>query len=146
MTMLSFKSILDFFLFERKSTRKKLLKIRLYHPHGIWPINYHSHGGPAEVEDCSLPPPNMAATKSTREVWPRLAVCSQHTLTQLCIQTGMGRENNVTENRDRQGLNFVTGTLCVFVGRWRTSRWEMEDLVMFGMRRWGAAIFSYWPQ
>ena len=24
----------------------------------------HDHSGPTEVEDCSLPPPNMAATKT----------------------------------------------------------------------------------
>ena len=27
-------------------------------------ITFHYHSGPTEVEDCSLPPPNMAATKT----------------------------------------------------------------------------------
>ena len=44
------------------------------------------------------------------------------------------------ENRDLQSLNFVTRTLCIFGGRWRTHRCEVEDSVMFGFRRWRTAI------
>ena len=29
-----------------------------------WRCAPHAHSGPTEVEDCSLPPPNMAATKT----------------------------------------------------------------------------------
>ena len=44
------------------------------------------------------------------------------------------------QKRDLQSLNFVTRTLCIFGGRWRTQRCEVEDSVMFGFRRWRTAI------
>ena len=44
----------------------------------------------------------------------------------------MGRRNSEPENRDLQCLNFVTRTLCIFGGRWRTQRCEVEDSVCLG--------------
>ena len=90
------------------------------------------HSGPTEVEDCSLPPPNMAATKTGEQGKAWFGYYNHHTLTQVYTQIDMGRRNSVPENRDLQSLNFVTRTLCIFGGRWRTQRCEVEDSVCLG--------------
>ena len=80
-------------------------------------------------------PPNQA-----NKARPGLVFYNHHTLTQVYTQIGMGRRNSVPERRDFQSLNFVTRTLCIFDGRWRTQRCEVEDSVMFGFSRWRTAI------
>ena len=52
----------------------------------------------------------------------------------------MGRKNSVPEIRDLRSPNCVTRTLCIFGGRWRTHRCEVEDSVMFVFRRRRTAI------
>ena len=78
--------------------------------------------------------------KQTNKARPSLVFYNRHTLTQVYTQIDMGMKNSVPEHRDLQSLNFVTRTLCIFGGRWRTQRCEVEDSVMFGFRRWRTAI------
>ena len=80
-------------------------------------------------------PPNQ-----TNKARPSLVFYNHHTLIQVYTQIYMGMRNSVPENRDLQSLDFVTRTLYIFGGRWRTHRCEVEDSVMFGFRRWRTAI------
>ena len=61
-------------------------------------------------------------------VWCIIIITHSH----KCTQIDMGRKNSVPENRDLQSLNCVTRTLCIFGGRWRTQRCEVEDSVCLG--------------
>ena len=63
----------------------------------------------------------------------------------------MGRRNSVPEIRDLQSLNFVTWTLCIFGGRWRTrfqnNAWG-GGLCLWGGRlngRWGTLYLTKKP-
>ena len=54
----------------------------------------------------------------------------------------MGRRNSVPENRDLQSLNFVTRTLCIFGGRWRT---RLQNNAWGGrLCRWGGGLAGRW--
>ena len=54
----------------------------------------------------------------------------------------MGRRNSVPENRDLQSLNFVTRTLCIFGGRWRT---RFQNNAWGGrLCRWGGGLAGRW--
>ena len=61
----------------------------------LWANNYNAllnHSGPTEVEDCSLPPPNMAATKNRRIrqglVWCIITITHSHKCTHRLIWVG----------------------------------------------------------
>ena len=84
--------------------------------------------------------PTWRPPKQANKARPSLVFYNHHTLTQVYTQIDMGMRNSVPENRDLQSLNFVTRTLCIFGGRWRTQRCEVEDSVMFGFRRCRTAI------
>ena len=63
----------------------------------------------------------------------------------------MGKRNSVSENRDLQSLDFVTRTLCIFGGRWRTlfqnNAWG-GGLCLWGGRlagRWGTLYLTKKP-
>ena len=76
--------------------------------------------------------PTWRPPKQANKARDGLVYYNHHTLTQVYTQIDMGRRNNVPENRDLQSLNFVTRTLCIFGGRWRTQRCEVEDSVCLG--------------
>ena len=76
--------------------------------------------------------PTWRPPKQANKTRPDLVYYNHHTLTQVYTQIDMGRRNSVPENRDLQSLNFVTRTLCIFGGRWRTQRCEVEDSVCLG--------------
>ena len=77
--------------------------------------------------------PTWRPPKHANKARPGLVYHNHHTLTQMYTQIDMGRSNSVPKNRDLQSLNFVTRTLCIFGGRWRTQRCEVEDSVCFGV-------------
>ena len=76
--------------------------------------------------------PTWWPPKQANKARPGLVYYNHHTLTQVYTQIDMGRRNSVPENRDLQSLNFVTRTLCIFGGMWRTQRCEVEDSVCLG--------------
>ena len=84
--------------------------------------------------------PTWRPPKQANKARPGLVFYNHYTLTQLYTQIDMGKGNSVPENCDLQSLNFVTRALCIFGGRWRTRRCEVEDPVMFGFWRWRTAI------
>ena len=76
--------------------------------------------------------PTWRPPKQANKARPGLVYYNHHTLTHVYTQIDMGRRNSVPENCDLQSLNFVTRTLCIFGGRWRTQRCEVEDSVCLG--------------
>ena len=76
--------------------------------------------------------PTWRPPKQANKARPGLVYYNHHTLTQVYTQIDMGRRNSVPENRDLKSLNFVTRTLCIFGGRCRTQRCEVEDSVCLG--------------
>ena len=84
--------------------------------------------------------PTWQPPKQASKATPGLVFYNRHTLTEVYTQFDMGRRNSVPENRDLQRLNFVTRTHCIFGGRWRTHRCEVEDSVMFGFQWWRTAL------
>ena len=84
--------------------------------------------------------PTWRPPKQANKATPGLVFYNRHTLTEVYTKIDRGRRNSVPENRDLQSLNFFTRTVCIFGGRWRTHRREVEDSVMFGFRRRRTAI------
>ena len=64
--------------------------------------------------------PTWRPPKEANKATPGLVFHNRPTLTKVYTQFDMGKKNSVPENRDLQSLNFVTRTLCIFGGRWRT--------------------------
>ena len=80
--------------------------------------------------------------KQANKARPGLVFYNHYTLTQLYTQIDMGRGNSVPENCDLQSLNFVTRTLCIFGGRWRT-RFQ-NNAWGGGLCLWGGGLAGRW--